>query len=82
MGTGAASPGTNWLQSLPRVLSSGGETDDLGLTVIENKVRTCDRHATILHPLGSDGEKLYYRRAVGDFRLTAVHGEVVKVVVV
>lgn len=55
-----------------------GSTDDLGFHVAENKVHVHDLQATILHCLGLDHEKLTYRYAGRDFRLTDVHGEVVK----
>ena len=45
---------------------------------VENKVHVHDLHATILHLLGFDHEKLTYRYAGRDFRLTDVHGRVVK----
>src|SRR6185503_3097328 len=55
-----------------------GSTDDLGATVAEDRVHVHDFHATILHLLGFDHTKLTYRHAGRDFRLTDVHGEVVK----
>jgi hypothetical protein len=55
-----------------------GKTDDYGGSVIENPVHTHDFHATILHLLGFDHEKLTFRHAGRDFRLTDVHGNVVK----
>jgi uncharacterized protein (DUF1501 family) len=55
-----------------------GATDELGFAAIENKVHVHDLHATILHLLGFDHEKLTYRYAGRDFRLTDVHGQVVK----
>ncbi len=55
-----------------------GKTDDFGFAAIENKVHVHDLHATILHLLGFDHEKLTYRYAGRDFRLTDVHGKVVK----
>ena len=55
-----------------------GATDELGFGVVENKVHVHDLHATILHLLGFDHEKLTYRFQGRDFRLTDVHGEVVK----
>ena len=55
-----------------------GATDELGFTAVENKVHVHDLHATILHLLGFDHEKLTYRYAGRDFRLTDVHGHVVK----
>ncbi|MFT5105919.1 MAG: hypothetical protein ACI8XO_001228 [Verrucomicrobiales bacterium] len=51
-----------------------GSTDDLGGTAIDGKMHTHDLHATILHLLGLDHEKLTYRYAGRDFRLTDVHG--------
>jgi hypothetical protein len=58
-------------------LSYGG-TDELGFHVVENPVHVHDVQATILHLLGFDHEKLTYRHAGRDFRLTDVHGQVVK----
>ncbi len=55
-----------------------GSTDDLGFHVVENPVHVHDLQATILHCLGFDHEKLTYRHAGRDFRLTDVHGKVVK----
>jgi arylsulfatase A-like enzyme len=55
-----------------------GKTDDFGFAAIENKIHVHDLHATILHLLGFDHEKLTYRYAGRDFRLTDVHGKVVK----
>jgi hypothetical protein len=55
-----------------------GETDDIGATVATNKVHVHDFHATILHLLGIDHMRLTYRFAGRDFRLTDVHGEVVR----
>ena len=55
-----------------------GTTDEFGMRVAENPVHVHDFHATILHLLGIDHEKLTYRYAGRDFRLTDVHGEVVQ----
>jgi hypothetical protein len=55
-----------------------GATDEIGATVAENKVHVHDFHATILHLLGIDHTRLTYRHAGRDYRLTDVHGEVVK----
>jgi hypothetical protein len=55
-----------------------GKSDEYGLTVAENEVHVHDFHATILHLLGLDHEKLTYRHAGRDFRLTDVAGNVVK----
>jgi uncharacterized protein (DUF1501 family) len=54
-----------------------GATDDYGWFAVENKVHVHDLHATILHLLGLDHERLTFRHAGRDFRLTDVHGEVV-----
>ena len=55
-----------------------GATDELGFGVVENKVHVHDLQATILHLLGFDHERLTYRFQGRDFRLTDVHGQVVK----
>jgi len=55
-----------------------GATDEFGFRATENKVHVHDLHATILHLLGFDHEKFTYRYAGRDFRLTDVHGEVVR----
>ena len=54
-----------------------GATDDYGYYATENKVHVHDLHATILHLLGLDHERLTYRYGGRDFRLTDVHGEIV-----
>src|SRR6478672_2981082 len=56
-----------------------GKTDEYGYEAVENKVHIHDWHATILHLLGMDHEKLTFRHAGRDFRLTDVKGHVVKV---
>jgi hypothetical protein len=55
-----------------------GQTDELGFGVVENKVHVHDLQATILHLLGFDHERLTYRFQGRDYRLTDVHGHVVK----
>ena len=55
-----------------------GATDEFGFRATENPVAVHDLHATILHLLGLDHERLTYRYAGRDFRLTDVAGEVVK----
>jgi hypothetical protein len=55
-----------------------GATDELGFAAVENKMHVHDLHATILHLLGLDHERLTYRYAGRDFRLTDVHGKVVR----
>jgi hypothetical protein len=54
-----------------------GATDELGIKAVENRVSVHDLHATILHLLGMDHERLTYRYSGRDFRLTDVHGEVI-----
>ena len=54
-----------------------GRTDDLGLRIVEDPVHIHDLHATILHLLGLDHEKLTYRYSGREFRLTDVAGKVV-----
>lgn len=55
-----------------------GVTDEYGLRAVDQKVHIHDLHATILHLLGLDHEKLTYRYSGRDFRLTDVYGRVVK----
>jgi len=55
-----------------------GTTDDLGFNAVENPVHVHDLNATILHLLGFDHERLTFRSQGRDFRLTDVHGRVVK----
>ncbi len=55
-----------------------GATDEFGLGVAADPVHVHDLHATILHLLGLDHKKLTYRYSGRDFRLTDVHGNVVK----
>ncbi|MBO0700910.1 MAG: DUF1501 domain-containing protein [Zavarzinella sp.] len=59
-----------------------GATDDLGYNVTEKPVHVHDLQATILHCLGLDHEKLTFRYAGRDFRLTDVYGKVVKDILV
>jgi hypothetical protein len=54
-----------------------GATDDFGMHAVENRVHVHDLHATVLHQLGLDHEKLTYRYSGRDFRLTDVHGKIV-----
>jgi hypothetical protein len=58
-----------------------GATDDFGFFAQHNKVHVHDLHATLLHLLGLDHKRLTFRHAGRDFRLTDVHGNVVKDVV-
>ncbi|MBI4604926.1 MAG: DUF1501 domain-containing protein [Planctomycetes bacterium] len=55
-----------------------GESNDLGFTVARDEVHVHDLQATVLHLLGFDHERLTYRFQGRDFRLTDVHGSVVK----
>ena len=55
-----------------------GKTDEFGFNAVEDKIHVHDLHATILHLLGFDHTKLTYRFQGRDFRLTDVHGEIVK----
>ncbi|MEM7234630.1 MAG: DUF1501 domain-containing protein [Planctomycetota bacterium] len=53
-----------------------GETDEFGMHATEDRMHVHDLHATILHLLGLDHERLTYRYSGRDFRLTDVHGDV------
>ena len=64
---GGIKPGHHW-----------GATDELGYEAVENKVHVHDLHATMLHLFGIDHTRLTYRFQGRDFRLTDVHGRVVK----
>src|SRR5947207_11685901 len=72
-------------QAFPLWLAGGGikrgltygTTDELGFNAVENRVHVHDIQATILHLLGLDHERLTYRYAGRDFRLTDVHGHIV-----
>ena len=55
-----------------------GATDEFGDTAIKGKIHIHDLHATMLHQLGLHHEKLTYKYAGRDFRLTDVYGNVVK----
>ena len=59
---------------------SYGSTDEHGYEAVADKMHIHDWHATILHLLGMDHEKLTFRHAGRDFRLTDVHGEVAKAI--
>jgi len=54
-----------------------GSTDEFGYRAVENRVHIHDLHATLLHLMGFDHERLTYRHAGRDFRLTDVHGHLV-----
>ena len=59
-----------------------GESDEFGFNATTDKVHVHDLHATLLHLLGFDHTKLTYRFQGRDFRLTDVHGEVVKEILI
>ena len=54
-----------------------GATDEFGFKAVEKPVQVHDLHATMLHLLGLDHERLTFRHAGRDFRLTDVHGRVI-----
>ncbi|MGN6134139.1 MAG: DUF1501 domain-containing protein, partial [Aureliella sp.] len=58
-----------------------GQTDPFGFRAIEDKVHVHDLHATILHLMGFDHQRLTYRHAGRDYRLTDVSGRVVSDIV-
>jgi hypothetical protein len=58
-----------------------GSTDEFGFKAEQNPVHVHDLHATMLHLLGMDHEKLTYRYAGRDFRLTDVHGNLVNEII-
>ena len=55
-----------------------GSTDEFGFRAEENRMHVHDLHATILHLMGFDHERFTFRYAGRDFRLTDVHGRVVR----
>jgi arylsulfatase A-like enzyme len=55
-----------------------GATDEFGFRAVDKKIHVHDLHATLLHLLGFDHERFTYRYAGRDFRLTDVHGNVVR----
>ncbi|KAA0212531.1 MAG: DUF1501 domain-containing protein [Leptolyngbya sp. PLA3] len=67
MAGGGVKPGVTW-----------GRTDDFGYNIIENPVSVHDLHATMLHLLGIDHERLTYKFQGRRFRLTDVSGEVLR----
>ena len=58
-----------------------GATDEFGHQAIEDTVHMHDLHATLLHQLGIDHERLTYRHAGRDYRLTDVYGSVVREII-
>ena len=65
-----------WLGEGSRRMTYGA-TDPFGFKAIEKPVHVHDLHATLLHLMGMDHERLTYRYASRDFRLTDVHGRVI-----
>ncbi len=55
-----------------------GETDEVGRSIVRDKVDVHDLHATLLHLMGIDHTRLTYRHAGRDFRLTDVHGKLLQ----
>jgi len=55
-----------------------GATDDFGMHAVDRPVHVHDLHATMLHQMGIDHERLLYRYSGRDFRLTDIYGEVVR----
>ena len=53
-----------------------GATDELGFNAVKDRMHVHDLHATVLHLMGLDHEKLTFRYSGRDFRLTDVHGTV------
>jgi hypothetical protein len=58
-----------------------GETDEFGYQTVNGRVHIHDLHATVLHLLGFDHERLTYRHSGRDYRLTDVYGEVVREII-
>jgi uncharacterized protein (DUF1501 family) len=55
-----------------------GATDEFGFKAVQDRVHVHDLHATMLHLMGLDHEKLTYHYSGRDYRLTDVHGRIVK----
>lgn len=60
--------------------SSYGNTDELGYNAVENVDHVHDFHVTMLYLLGIEHKRMTYRFQGRDFRLTSVHGNVVKAI--
>ena len=67
MAGGGAKPGVSW-----------GATDDYSYNIVADPVSVHDFHATMLHLLGIDHTRLTYRFQGRDYRLTDVHGQVIR----
>jgi hypothetical protein len=80
---------SHWAKGFSSVMIGGGvkggirygSTDELGQMAVEDNMHIHDLHATILHLLGLDHEKLVHRFGGRDFRLTDVYGEVAKEII-
>jgi hypothetical protein len=57
---------------------SYGATDEFGFAAVDRPVSVHDLHATMLHLMGLDHERLTFRHSGRDFRLTDVHGSVLR----
>ena len=71
-------PALHWAAAAQRGGVIHGATDDFGWHAVHNKVHVHDLHATMLHLMGFDHEKLTYHHGGRDYRLTDVHGRVVR----
>ncbi|MGE3779762.1 MAG: DUF1501 domain-containing protein, partial [Pirellulaceae bacterium] len=60
---------------------SHGATDEFGFAAIDGRMHMHDLHATLLHQLGLDHKRLTYHYAGRDFRLTDIHGQVVREII-
>jgi hypothetical protein len=70
---------SGWLAAASKPASTHGATDEFGYKAVEeNRVHVNDLHATMLHLLGIDHEKLTYRHSGRDYRLTDVGGHVIR----
>jgi arylsulfatase A-like enzyme len=58
-----------------------GSTDDFGFAAVDKRVHVHDLHATMLNLMGLDHEKLTYRYSGRDYRLTDVHGHVIREII-
>ena len=67
-----------WPAAASRAAYIHGATDEIGFKAVDDRVSINDLHATILHLLGLDHKRLTYRYNGRDFRLTDVHGDVVR----
>jgi hypothetical protein len=59
-----------------------GATDEFGWYAVDDKVHVHDLHATVLYLMGINHERLTYRYAGRDYRLTDVHGRIIREILV